>query len=106
MSSKYLCGDVNFVFSIVEIVVMGFEGAVNIVYCCEIEVVEDKVVTCACFVDEYCRKFVSLFKVVEHGYVDEVIHSREMCLCVICAFAMLCDKRDTNSLRKHGNLLF
>lgn len=76
MVSKYLCIDVNFVYLMVEIVVMGFEGVVNIFYCCEFGVVDDVEVLCIEKIDEYCEKFLNFYVVVECGFVDVVI---ELC---------------------------
>lgn len=56
MSFKYFCGDINYVWFIVEIVVMGVKGVVEIIFKGyeNVEVVQV----------EYIEKFVNFFFVV------------------------------------------
>lgn len=69
MVFKYLCGDFNYVWLFVEIVVMGVKGVIEIIYCVDLGDV-DKIVV---YIKNYEDCFVNLFVVVEWGFIDEVI---------------------------------
>jgi len=104
MASKHLRGDMNFAWPTAEIAVMGPEGAVQIVYRCEIERASDPVAAKAHFVDEYRRKFANPFKAAELGFVDEVIRPRTTRARIARALWLLRDKRLENPPKKHDNL--
>lgn len=106
MSFKYIRGDVNLVYFIVEIVVMGFDGVVNIFFYKEIDKVVDIEVRCKELQDDYCSKFVNFYWVVELGYVDEVIDLVIICMCLICSFEMFVNKWQFNLFKKYLNFLF
>lgn len=101
MVSKYLCGDFNYVWFMVEIVVMGVKGVVEILYCSELGDVE-KIVVC---IKDYEDCFVNFFVVVEKGFIDEVIQLCLICRCVVCVFVSLCGKWLMNFWKKYDNIL-
>jgi propionyl-CoA carboxylase beta chain len=104
MSSKHIRGDMNYVYPIGEIAVMGPEGAVNIVFRKEIEEVEDKEAMRTKLVEEYLDKFASPYRAAELGYVDEIIEPEETRPKLIHALEVLQNKVDVNPPRKHGNI--
>lgn len=104
MSSKHIRGDINYVYPIGEIAVMGPEGAVNIVFRKDIEQAEDPKETRKKLVDGYLDKFASPYRAAELGYVDEIIEPEETRPKLIRALDVLENKVDTNPTRKHGNI--
>jgi propionyl-CoA carboxylase beta chain len=104
MSSKHVRGDVNLAFPTAEIAVMGPDGAVNIVYRKEIEEATDADAARAAFAAEYRAKFANPYKAAELGFVDEVIHPRDLRRRLATSFEMLKNKRLGNPPRKHGNI--
>ncbi|UCC66137.1 MAG: methylmalonyl-CoA carboxyltransferase, partial [Deltaproteobacteria bacterium] len=104
MSSKHIRGDINYVYPIGEIAVMGPEGAVNIVFRKDIEQAEDPEETTKKLVDGYLDKFASPYRAAELGYVDEIIEPEETRPKLIRALEILENKVDTNPTRKHGNI--
>lgn len=109
MGLKQLGVDVNFVWLMVEIVVMGGQGVVNILYCGEIkkveEVGEDVVVVCICFVNEYIYNVVLLFLVVECGEFDGIIELVNICVLIVKVLWVLCGKCVELLFKKYGNIL-
>jgi propionyl-CoA carboxylase beta chain len=104
MSSKHIRGDINFVYPLGEIAVMGPEGAVNIIFRKEIEEATDQEKTRKKLVDEYLDKFASPYQAAELGYVDEIIEPEETRPKLIQALEILQNKVDSNPPRKHGNI--
>jgi propionyl-CoA carboxylase beta chain len=104
MSSKHIRGDINYVYPLAEIAVMGPEGAVNIIFRKEIEQAADPEKTKKKLVDEYLDKFASPYRAAELGYVDEIIEPEETRPKLIQALEILQNKVDSNPRRKHGNI--
>jgi propionyl-CoA carboxylase beta chain len=104
MSSKHIRGDINYVYPLAEIAVMGPEGAVNIIFRKEIEQAKDPEKTRKKLVDEYLDKFASPFRAAELGYVDEIIEPEETRPKLIQALEILQNKVDSNPPKKHGNI--
>ena len=104
MSSKHIRGDINFVYPLGEIAVMGPEGAVNIIFRKEIEEAQDQEKTRKKLVDDYLDKFASPFRAAELGYVDEIIEPEETRPKLIQALEILQNKVDGNPPKKHGNI--
>jgi propionyl-CoA carboxylase beta chain len=104
MASKHIRADLNLAFPTSEIAVMGAEGAVNIVRRAEILNAENPEATRAEFVAEYRRKFANPYKAAELGFIDEVIHPRELRVRLAQSLEVLATKRDVNPPKKHSNL--
>ncbi len=101
MGSKHIRTDLNFAYPTAEIAVMGAEGAVGILYRRELngspEARKEKI-------EEYQDKFASPYVAAERGFIDEVIEPKFTRQKLIRALKLLENKRDTNPLRKHGNI--
>ena len=104
MSSKEARGDINYAWPTAEIAVMGPEGAVNIIFKESIESSDQPETTRKQLVSDYQEKFASPYVAAARGYVDEVIEPRETRPKLITALASLRHKRDSNPLKKHGNI--
>jgi acetyl-CoA carboxylase carboxyltransferase component len=104
MSSKHLRSDINLAWPTAEIAVMGPEGAVNIIFRRELSEASDTEEARSRLVVEYREKFASPYAAAFRGYCDAVIEPRETRPRLINALEMLQNKRDTNPLKKHGNI--
>ncbi len=124
MSSKHLRTDVNLAWPTAEIAVMGPEGAVNIVYKRELDMVvrqaeamwpqgkafteDEKLAVLAEArkekVEEFRERFANPYVAAERGYVDAVIRPSETRRRLNSALDMLATKRDKNPAKKHGNI--
>jgi acetyl-CoA carboxylase carboxyltransferase component len=104
MSSKHLRGDINLAWPSAEIAVMGPDGAVNIIFRKEMEKADNPVQRKADLVAEYREKFANPYVAAERGYLDDIIEPAETRPRLINALEMLQNKRDTNPLKKHGNI--
>jgi propionyl-CoA carboxylase beta subunit len=104
MGSKHLRTDVNFAYPTAEIVVMGAEGAVNIVYRRELAGAGDKEAVRKQKVEEFRDRFANPFVAAERGFIDDVIEPHETRPKVIRALRMLANKVDTMPRKKHGNI--
>ena len=104
MSSKHIRGDINYIYPIGEIAVMGPEGAVNIVFRKNLETAENPDQVRTQLVQEYHDKFASPYRAAELGYVDEIIEPEETRPKVTQALELLQNKVDNNPPRKHGNI--
>ena len=104
MSSKHLRGDINYSWPSGEIAVMGSEGAVEIIFKKEIGDSDDKEQTASLKVNEYKEKFANPIIAAEKGFIDEIIFPEQTRAKLIKGLKMLENKRDTNPLKKHGNM--
>ena len=104
MSSKHIKADVNLAWPTAEIVVMGPDGAVNIVFRKELDKATDKDATRKELVRKYRDTFANPYKATELGYVDEVIAPEETRARLCRALQMLRNKRAEVPQRKHGNI--
>jgi propionyl-CoA carboxylase beta chain len=124
MSSKHLRTDLNLAWPTAEIAVMGPEGAVNIVYKRELDMVlrraeaimpqgvslseEQKLEVLAEArrekVEEFRERFANPYVAAERGYIDAVIRPSETRRRLNSALDMLATKRDKNPTKKHGNI--
>lgn len=100
MASKHIGSDVNFAYPSAEIAVMGAEGAINILYRSKITTEEEREKAVA----EYKDAFANPYKAAELGYIDEIILPKETRHKLIQALDMTKSKRDTNPMKKHGNI--
>src|ERR1700744_2087987 len=124
MSSKHLRTDLNLAWPTAEIAVMGPEGAVNIVYKRELDLVvrraeamwpqgkpfteEEKLAVLAEArkdkVDEVSERFANPYVAAERGYIDAVIRPSETRRRLNAALDMLATQREKIPAKKHGNI--
>jgi propionyl-CoA carboxylase beta chain len=104
MNSKHIRGDINLAWPIAEIAVMGPKGAVEILHRREIAEAEDPEAATEEKVEEYRRTLAHPYIAAARGYLDDVIDPRETRPRLISALDMLQNKRDSNPLKKHGNI--
>jgi len=104
MSSKHLRGDVNLAWPTAEIAVMGPKGAVEIVFRNELKASEDMDARQTELEQDYKDKFANPYVAAKRGYVDAVIQPRATRRAVVRALRMLATKKDSNPVKKHGNI--
>ncbi len=104
MSSKHLRGDVNLAWPTAEIAVMGPKGAVEIVFRNELKAAEDMAARQVELEQDYKDKFANPYVAARRGYVDDVIQPRATRRAVVRALRMLASKKDSNPVKKHGNI--
>ena len=102
MASKHIRTDINFAYPTAEIAVMGAEGAVNVLLKKEIaqhgaDFRQEKI-------GEFEQKFANPYVAAERGFIDEVIEPALTRPKLIRALSLLENKKDTNPLKKHGNI--
>ena len=83
---------------------MGPEGAVNIIYRRELAAAKDIEKQRKEKVEEFREKFANPYIAAEHGFIDEIIEPKCTRRKLITALRMLETKRDSNPLKKHGNI--
>ncbi|MEO8573632.1 MAG: acyl-CoA carboxylase subunit beta [Pyrinomonadaceae bacterium] len=104
MASKHIRTDINFAYPSAEIAVMGAEGAVGILYRKELADTTNPEENRQRIVNEFNEKFANPYVAAERGFVDEVIEPALTRPKLIRALSLLQNKRDTNPLKKHGNI--
>ena len=104
MNSKGTGADIVYAWPIVEIAVMGAEGAVSIIGKKAIKSAEDATAKKKELLDEYNGKFMNPYIAAEHGFVDEVILPEETRSKIVHAFEMLATKERSIPNKKHGNM--
>lgn len=104
MASKHIRTDINFAYPTAEIAVMGSEGAVGVLFRKEIGEAENSEEYRISKVAEFTEKFANPYIAAERGYIDEVIEPSHTRPKLIRALSLLQNKRDTNPMKKHGNI--
>ena len=104
MSSKHLRGDVNYAWPTAEIAVMGAKGAVEVLYGREAQKEADPKKFLAEQESNYSSTTANPYMAAKRGYVDDIIEPARTRFRIIKALEMLKHKRDTNPLKKHGNI--
>ena len=104
MSSKNLRGDVNLAWPTGAVVVMGAEGAVNILNRRELRESERPSELRAKLVAEYEDRFMNPYVAASRGMIDDVIDPAETRPRVHAALEMLQNKRETLPPKKHGSI--
>ena len=104
MNARGVGADLAYAWPSAEIAVMGAQGAVNIIHRREITTAADPEKRRSSLVEEYERRFANPYVASELGLVDNVIEPRDTRPCLIKAFEMLRNKRDTLPPKKHGNI--
>lgn len=104
MSSKHLRGDINYSWPSGEIAVMGAKGASGVLYGREARGAEDPKSFLAEKEKEYQEKVANPYVAAQRGYIDDVIEPAKTRTRIIRALRLLRNKRDTNPMKKHGNI--
>ncbi|RKZ11281.1 methylmalonyl-CoA carboxyltransferase [bacterium] len=104
MSPKHLRGDINYSWPTGEIAVMGAKGAVGILYGREATQKEDPAAFLAEKEKEYQDKVANPYIAAQRGYIDDIIKPSRTRIRIISALKLLQNKRDTNPMKKHGNI--
>ena len=102
MASKHIRTDINFAYPTAEIAVMGAEGAVGVLY--RKEIAEHDEEYRKGMISEFEEKFANPYVAAEKGFIDEIIEPSQTRPKLIRALSLLQNKRDTNPLKKHGNI--
>ncbi len=104
MSSKHLRCDVNYSWPTGEIAVMGAKGAVEVLYARGAKNADDPAAYLVDKEEEYNTQFSNPYRAAERGYIDDVIEPAETRQRIINALDSIKGKRDTNPMKKHGNI--
>jgi acetyl-CoA carboxylase carboxyltransferase component len=104
MSSKHLRGDINNAWPSAEIAVMGSKGAVGVLYSKEAQKTDDPEQFLAEKEDEYNETMANPYVAAQRGYIDDIIEPARTRFRIIKALEMLKNKRDSNPMKKHGNI--
>ncbi len=104
MSCKQLRGDINYAWPSAEIAVMGASGAVAVLYAKDAKDAEDPGAFLAGKEAEYDKLFANPYQAARYGYIDDVIEPRNTRFRVIRALAQLQTKKQSNPVKKHGNI--
>lgn len=104
MSSKHLRGDLNYAWPTAEIAVMGAKGAVEVLYGRQARKEEDPAAYLAEREKEYQDTVANPYVAAQRGYIDDIIEPARTRLRIINALRIVENKRDTNPMKKHGNI--
>jgi len=104
MSSKHLRGDINYSWPSGEIAVMGAKGAAEVLYGRAARKAEDPAAFLAEKEKEYQDKVANPYIAAQRGYIDDIIKPSRTRLRITSALKLLQNKRDTNPMKKHGNI--
>jgi acetyl-CoA carboxylase carboxyltransferase component len=104
MSSKHLRGDINYAWPTAEIAVMGATGAVEVLYGREAQKSGDPQAYLKQKEQEYAEAVVNPFVAAKRGYIDDIIEPSQTRFRITRALQLLKNKRDTNPMKKHGNI--
>lgn len=104
MSSKHLRGDLNYAWPTAEIAVMGAKGAVGVLYGRQAREAADGKAFLAEKEMEYQNTVANPYVAAQRGYIDDIIEPARTRERIIRALKLLQNKRDTNPMKKHGNI--
>ena len=104
MSSKHLRGDINYAWPTAEIAVMGAKGAVEVLYGKQARAQEDPAAFLQEREKEYADTVANPYVAAQRGYIDDIIEPALTRLRIIRALKTVENKRDTNPMKKHGNI--
>jgi len=104
MSSKHLRGDINYAWPTAEIAVMGAKGAVEVLYGKQARNEEDPTAYLEKQEKEYQDTVANPYVAAQRGYIDDIIEPARTRLRIINALKIVENKRDTNPMKKHGNI--
>jgi len=104
MSSKHLRGDINYAWPTAEIAVMGAKGASGVLYGRDAKKAGDPSAFLADKEQEYQDKVANPYVAAQRGYIDDIIEPARTRERIIRALGLVQNKRDTNPMKKHGNI--
>ena len=104
MSSKHLRGDINYAWPSAEIAVMGSKGAAEVLYGRQARQSDDPKAFLAEKEEEYHETVANPYVAAQRGYIDDIIDPATTRARIIKALGILQNKRDTNPMKKHGNI--
>ncbi|MDR3629673.1 MAG: acyl-CoA carboxylase subunit beta [Desulfocapsaceae bacterium] len=104
MSSKHLRGDINYSWPTGEIAVMGAKGAAEVLYARQAKSAENPAQFLASKEKEYHDLVANPYVAAQRGYIDDIIEPAATRFKIIKALKTLENKRDTNPMKKHGNI--
>ncbi len=104
MSSKHLRGDINYSWPTGEIAVMGAKGAVGVLHGRQARKQEDPAAYLAEKEKEYQDTVANPYVAAQRGYIDDIIEPSRTRSRIVRALTLLQNKRDTNPMKKHGNI--
>ena len=104
MSSKHLRGDINYAWPSAEIAVMGSRGAAEVLYGRQARETDDPARFLAEKEEEYHETVANPYIAAQRGYIDDIIIPVKTRARIIKALGILQNKRDTNPMKKHGNI--
>jgi acetyl-CoA carboxylase carboxyltransferase component len=101
MSSKHLRGDINYAWPTAEIAV---KGAVEVLYGKQARKQENPTAFLEEREKEYQDTVANPYVAAQRGYIDDIIEPSRTRLRIINALNIVGNKRDTNPMKKHGNI--
>jgi propionyl-CoA carboxylase beta chain len=104
MSSKHLRGDINYAWPTAEIAVMGARGAAGVLYGKDAQKASDPRAFLAEKEKEYQDAVANPYVAAQRGYIDDIIEPSKTRARIIKSLRLLQNKRDTNPMKKHGNI--
>jgi propionyl-CoA carboxylase beta chain len=104
MSSKHLRGDINYAWPSAEIAVMGARGAAEVLYGRQAKESDDPAAFLAEKEEEYHETVANPYVAAQRGYIDDIIVPATTRARIVKALGILQNKRDTNPMKKHGNI--
>jgi len=104
MSSKHLRGDINYAWPTAEIAVMGAKGAVEVLYGKQAKAQDDPGKFLQEKEAEYQDAVANPYVAAQRGYIDDIIEPSATRARIIRALTHVQHKRDTNPMKKHGNI--
>ena len=104
MSSKHLRGDINYAWPSAEIAVMGARGAAEVLYGRQARESDNPAAFLAQKEEEYHDTVANPYVAAQRGYIDDIIVPALTRARIIKALGILQNKRDTNPMKKHGNI--
>ncbi len=104
MSSKHLRGDINYAWPTSEIAVMGAKGAVGVLYGRQAQEEDNPAAFLAAKEKEYQETVANPYVAAQRGYIDDIIEPARTRIRISQALKLIENKRDTNPMKKHGNI--
>lgn len=104
MSSKHLRGDINYAWPSAEIAVMGAKGASGVLYGRDAKKAGNPTAFLAEKEQEYQDKVANPYVAAQRGYIDDIIEPSRTRERIVKALELVKNKRDTNPMKKHGNI--
>ncbi|GHI03112.1 hypothetical protein Scel_14330 [Streptomyces cellostaticus] len=103
MDSRSVGADLAYAWPTNEVVVMGAEGAANVIFRRRIQQADDPEAVRQRMVKEYRAELMHPYYTAERGLIDDVIDPADTRAVLVRALRMLRGKHAELPLRKHGN---